>query len=280
MILLLIVIAVIFLIGAGAKQNKDKGGKTRKQSMDDERQNLIIPTGGIPSRMLPVGRITVAGPYYHDREITTVIGNRMGEVMPAGQWDRTLELDAEVRRQPNNTHDRNAVVVTINGLIVGYIPSEKTNEWQQFLQPLESRGMFAVAKAAVYFKNDGGYLLILKADPSAPPTKNTFPGVGILDADWLIAVNGEENAQEILAKYGDESWVWATLDTGTIPKGKYKDAPTIWASVDGESVGYISATQSERYFIYVKRRLPCSCLAHIKQGPKKFELELMLPSRK
>lgn len=277
----IIVVVILIIVGlAMSKTQTDQPPATAKHSPGREAQNAIVPRGGIPYKLLPTGRVTVAGSYYHQREITTAVGDRISEVMSVGQWDETLELDAEIRRQPNNTHDSNAVVVTINGLIVGYIPSENTYEWQQLLQPLESRAHFAVARAAIYLKNDGNYLVVIKANPSIPPTKNAYPNVEILDADWLIAVNGEENAQEILAKYGEDSWVWATLETGTIPKGKYKDAPTIWASVDGSQIGYISATQSERYFIYIKRRLPCACVAHIKQGAKKLELELMLPSRK
>ncbi|MFT8987310.1 MAG: hypothetical protein ABF966_03620 [Bifidobacterium psychraerophilum] len=276
----IIVVVVLIVVGlALSKTQTNQQTATAKHSPAREAQNAIIQRGGIPYRLLPTGRVTVAGPYYHQREIITAIGDRLREVMPVGQWDQTLELDAEIRRQPNNTHDSDAVVVIINGLIVGYIPSENTYEWQQLLQPLESQSQFALAKAAIYLKNDGNYLVVLKANPSIPPTKNAYPNVEILDADWLIAVSGEENAQDILTKYGEESWVWATLETGTIPKGKYKDAPTIWARVDDNLIGYISAMQSERYFIYIKRRLPCACVAHIKQGGRKLELELMLPSR-
>ena len=78
---------------------------------------------------------------------------------------------------------------------------------------------------------------------------------------------------------GVGNFVWVTLQPGTIPKGKHKDGPTIFAYLDGQQAGYISAKQSERYYLYIKRRMPCSCLAYIEQGGKKLELQLMLPAR-
>lgn len=50
----------------------------------------------------------------------------MDDVKPLGQWDQTLELKAEIRRQPNNTYDHNAVAIILEGRLVAYIPSEDT----------------------------------------------------------------------------------------------------------------------------------------------------------
>lgn len=229
--------------------------------------------------MAPTGRVKVVGEQYHKAAIRTAIGTRMDEVKPQGQWDQTLELKAEIRRQPNNTFDRDAVAIILDGRLVGYIPSEDTGQWQQFLQRLESEGQYAQANAAVYSSHGNGYTIILKANPSITRTKNVCPGSMVLDADWIVAINGEEAIQDRLSEYGVGNFVWVTLESGTIPKGKYKNGPTIFAYLDGQQAGYISAKQSERYYLYIKRRIPCSCLAYIEQGGKKLELQLMLPAR-
>ena len=101
-------------------------------------------------------------------------------------------------------------------------------------------------------------------------------GYVCLDAEHQVSVLGEELHQDKLGIYDVDTFVWVTLEKGEIPKGKYKGSPTYWASLDGIEIGYITATQYEKY----KTRLgisPSCCIAFISQGPKKLELSLMLP---
>lgn len=280
-LLVLIVIAVIavlvynFITASPTSQN----GTVSDLEPTDSVQNLIVPHGGVPYMMAPTGRTKVVGERHHKKDIRAAIGNRMDEVKPLGQWDQSLELKAEIRRQPNNTYDHNAVAIILEGRLVAYIPSEDTGSWQPLLQRLESEGRYAQATAAIYSSHGDGYTIILKANPSITRTRNVSPGSTVLDADRTVAISGEETIQEQLARYGVGNFVWVTLQPGTIPKGKYKDGPTIFAYMDGQQAGYISAKQSERYYLYIKRRMPCSCLAYIEQGGKKLELQLMLPAR-
>lgn len=278
-ILILIVVGICIAVGFYQSNTDTSKTSTGQAKTGTNPQDMIIARGGVARRLPIAGRTSVVGEQFYTADIRAAIGEHISKVQPTGMWDQSLEVDAEVRRQPNNSHDPNAVVVVINGRIVGYIASDHTAEWQKLLTPMEGRGLFALATAAIYSSYDDGFSIVLKASPSFPETANECPEGHALEPEWQIAVSGEENAQDILAKYGPDSWIWASLKTGTIPKGKYKDSPTIFACVDGTEIGYISAIQSERYFIYIKRRLPCVCIAHIKQGGKKLELELMFPSK-
>lgn len=91
-----------------------------------------------------------------------------------------------------------------------------------------------------------------------------------------VAVTGEEMAQELLRQYDDNALVWATLRHGTIPKGKSKDKPTLWVSVNGIDVGWLTELQGEKHCTQIPDK-GAVCLARIKAGTKKMEVIVNLP---
>lgn len=246
---------------------------------EDETETIdtISAEGLTPVRMLPVGRTPIVGEYYRQSAIGNAVYGREREVAPMGEWDNTLTLTASMLREPSNRYDRNAVSVSINGIVVGYIAREETRLWQPWMTLMERNGRYPTCDAAVYRKNNGAYEIILHCTPSTPFAANDCPsGFVCLDAEHQVAVLGEELHQDKLGAYGADAFVWATLKKGEIPKGKYKGNPTYWASLDGTEIGYITATQYEKY----RMRLgisPSCCVAFISQGAKKLELSLMLP---
>lgn len=238
-----------------------------------------FPGATVPHMLPNIGRQSVSGEYYHLDAIRAAVRNHERELMPIGKWGQTYTTTADVRREPTNPHDANAVAVIIANRLVGYIPSGDTYEWQKLLTRLETEDEYAVATASIYLNGDG-YTIVLHATPSVPDVLNAAPSGRQLPAEWGVAISGEENVQPLLAGYGADSWVWAQLTTGTIEKGKYAGHPTFYAAIDGQTAGCVSALQAERYLRLVTSSLPCYCLAYIKQGPKKLEVELMLPSMK
>ena len=247
--------------------------------VDDDTETIddINADGLTPVRMPPVGRTSIVGERYRQSSIRNAISGHEREISPMGEWDNTLMLTAAILREPNNQYDRNAVSVSINGILVGYIAKEETRLWQPWMKLMERNLRYPTCNAAVYHKNGGGYEIILHCSPTTPSAANDCPtGYVCLDAEHQVSVLGEELHQDELGIYGVDTFVWVTLEKGEIPKGKYKGSPTYWASLDGIEIGYITATQYEKY----KTRLgisPSCCIAFISQGPKKLELSLMLP---
>lgn len=100
-----------------------------------------------------------------------------------------------------------------------------------------------------------------------------------LKATRTVALSGEEDTQDILTHYGNDALVWLTVRRGEIPKGKSKGQPTLWFSLDGIDVGYLTALQGERHYDQIPDT-GAMCLARIKQGAKKYEVTVHLPDYK
>lgn len=283
-IILIIIAAVVIIYFASRSNVSSDNQRSVPRTLNVQKSSEYVPVFEplmVEHQLLPAGRSTVVGEQFHIKDIEFAIGERADEVKPVGQWGKSLEIKATIRLDSRNPYDSNAVAVLLGNRVVGYIPSDKTLAWRKLLKPLEARGEYASAVAAIYSSDSSNsYAVVLSCDPSIPGGVNEFPGGTLLAAERQVSVSGEEAVQETLANYGEQTFVYATLSTGLIPKGKYKDTPTIYAAVDGQQVGYVSAMQSERYLSYVRRSLPCSCLAFIKRGKNKLELDLMLPGLK
>ena len=50
---------------------------------------------------------------------------------------------AELRPEPNNRHDPNAIAVLIQGHTVGYIPATETDPWHRAIAPIHASGVSA-----------------------------------------------------------------------------------------------------------------------------------------
>lgn len=226
-LLVLIVIAVIAVLvyNFATATPTSQSGTVSDLEPTDSMQNRIVPHGGVPYMMAPTGRTKVVGERHHKKDIRAAIATRMDDVKPLGQWDQTLELKTEIRRQPNNTYDHNAVAIILEGRLVAYIPSEDTGSWQQLLQQLESEGRYAQATAAIYSSHGDGYTIILKANPSITRTRNMSPGGTVLDADRTVAISGEETIQEQLARYGGRQLRMGHIATGDHTQGQAQGRP-------------------------------------------------------
>lgn len=115
--------------------------------------------------------------------------------------------------------------------------------------------------------------------PQLPRPVNAKPDAVFVDGIFPVDVTGEEKAQDALAKYGPDTWVWATLTVGEQPNGKYKGQPTIDAWIDGTRIGCTTHLQAERHLKRVQGRKPRYCRATIVQGKNKLELQLLLPGK-
>ncbi|KFI39826.1 DNA polymerase III domain protein [Bifidobacterium actinocoloniiforme DSM 22766] len=106
--------------------------------------------------------------------------------------------------------------------------------------------------------------------------RNIKPSGQELEAAGSISVCGEKDHMPLLSKYGDGAWIWLTVRKGYIPKGKYKGYPTIYVSLDGEEIGYITAYQMARHYLQIPNGQSVA-LAHIRKKNDTLELRLEMP---
>lgn len=64
------------------------------------------------------------------------------------------EVFAELRREPSNRHDRNAVQVLIDGGVVGYLPREDAPSYQPELTVLEGWGRPMICRARLWWRRE------------------------------------------------------------------------------------------------------------------------------
>lgn len=109
--------------------------------------------------------------------------------------------------------------------------------------------------------------------------QNSQPEGVVLKADGGIGVSGVEEHAKALQKYGAGAWIWVVLKKGIVPKGKNQGVPTLWAILDGETIGYMTALQGSRHLPFVKGT-EAVCKAHIKEGKKHLEIRVEMPNWK
>ncbi|MCK9521115.1 MAG: HIRAN domain-containing protein [Dehalococcoidia bacterium] len=83
--------------------------------------------GDGPSRPGRLRRVEVVGESRYQRALTRIAGGKRRE-------SQLIRTNAELRREPDNVHDRNAVQVLIAGEVVGYLPR---SEAEQYAGPLD-----------------------------------------------------------------------------------------------------------------------------------------------
>lgn len=111
---------------------------TAKLEAPPERETSVGPGG------VTLHAIRVAGASAYQEAIKKAAGGRARE-------SQAIPCRAELRREPSNEHDPNAVQVLVNGRVVGYLPAETAQAWspalasfgKQFITEAEIRGGWA-----------------------------------------------------------------------------------------------------------------------------------------
>jgi hypothetical protein len=123
----------------------------------------------------PAGYFEIAGVAHHKDALRAIFGTRevhrnVVSESPIGDTGLTLtistgttgqeilEVPAELRRDPRNRYDANAVEVRISDLLVGYIPTDAAPAWSRFLSTCEAEGYRVRAMARVWVGDDRYYV--------------------------------------------------------------------------------------------------------------------------
>lgn len=223
----------------------------------------------------PGGRQEVVGESRHQDALERVSGGRTwrGPASPL--------VTAELRPEPGNPVDPDAVRVDVGGLTVGYLPRGDGTRFRPVLRDLAATGRTATVRARVTGGWDRGpdglgrFGIELDVHPDlllSGPADPFLPG------GRTVAVVGEEEHQAALSDLlgGEgEVEVVASLEDGASGRGE------LVVRVGGEPVGELGPGAAERYRPLVRQvaaaGLPATCRARVARGAREVEVHLALP---
>lgn len=189
------------------------------------------------------------------------------------------EFEVELRREPGNPHDRNAVMVLHTGRKIGYFSGRSAERYAPLLDIAGSHGRAILATAT--------------AQKTAIGEKNTnvlMPSVYDLAvqlgpaAEHIAAANKPpvEATLKQLAKYQDQlsrmlagmlqREVRASIVLNETPSGKYKGQNLLSFLYEGEEIGVLPAQYRESHqdFFRAAESGVTNCLVLIRQSDEKI----------
>jgi ATP-dependent exoDNAse (exonuclease V) beta subunit len=188
-------------------------------------------------------RQQVAGESHHTHQLKKVAGR---------EEEGEREVYAELRREPANHYDRNAVQVIIDGGVVGYLPREDAPSYQWELTALEEAGLTARCPARVWWRHeDRGLFASVSLDLAEPGTlvPISWPDpdnrhVIVPAGHWYQVVRANEHRDVIVPLLGDapfpgRAFAYASLHLEE-RAGPRSTTPAVVARIEGGAVGELS----------------------------------------
>lgn len=184
-------------------------------------------------------------------------------VARAGIYDRAGNLDvlSYVMAEPDNSWDRNACAVWIDGGRVGYLPWEMAAEYSPWLLALAESGLAGFTPAVIRWieRDDGmkypGVVLRLGEPERLVPINQAHRNCALIPGERPIKVILADNASEIVggmlsnAKRRTAS-VWTALERADA-EGRAK--PGVLVCVDGHPIGRLSPQASGKVLPIIDR---------------------------
>lgn len=203
-------------------------------------------------------------------------------VGPRTEDGPTIEyVTVQLAREPSNQQDPNAVAVFIGTTHVGYIPRERTAAWHPVIDHLHQTGRAVASIGQVVGGwsrangDTGSYGLIVFA--SDPPRRIAPFDASIVGDDW-INVQGEDKCQNFLI-----SLAQSQTEKPFVVGLYLDDSQRVTAAFDRQILGTMTSKMTKRYTPIVNglraSGWPANCEARVKQGKKKVEVQLRLPTR-
>lgn len=234
------------------------------------------------------GRQSVVGEKYRQRELRAVTRGRRLPTVTGDNWDESVSMTAELRPEPENRHDPNAIRVEIRGKHVGYVPAEDAPNFQRPLLYLAERGKVGTCEARLMIGPTGDISVYLHL---AAPEEVAFvvyaPDYCVpLTGDGIITVTGEEHHQDVLRSLASAGtaprWETAVLNFCTIDTGKFAGQQAIEVRLGDKRVGQLTRAMTERYEEPVRDALGAGktpiCRALLSRTHDRgVQVQLMLP---
>ena len=198
---------------------------------------------------------------------TDAIQKAIGQRMKLDQEVELTDLDAELRPEPTNPYDRNAVMVIIKGQHVGYLGREDAAVYHQPLARLVAAGVAPLVKARLWAvlrrTRDGATtklnarvtLAIGQPDRLAPINNPPAAPYSLIPWGGGLQVTGEEHHLDALSGFitpsGDGIAI-GTLHTLTLPAAKGATKEVAEVRLDGERIGQMTPGSSAHFLPTVR----------------------------
>ncbi|KIQ64638.1 hypothetical protein TR51_10430 [Kitasatospora griseola] len=213
-------------------------------------QSTVIPAEplsrqriGTPWQLHPAGhfRQSVVGESYHSDQLERISG-------PEAAGEK--QLVAELRREPRNPHDRDAIQVLIDGGLVGYVPKEDAPDYQRELKAVESWGYAAQCPARLWWRREQHELVASVSLDLAEPGRivSIVPrpvGELVLPPSRWFQVGGEAEHMDMLvplldrAYFPGRAFAYALLEL-VDRMGPRSVIPIVVVRIGGGAVGVLS----------------------------------------
>lgn len=231
-----------------------------------EPQDKIAASTGVPYFLLGSDGYTwmeVEGEFARTDAIQKVIGAKLR----LDQEVELLDLPTELRPEPSNRYDRNAVMVIIDGWHVGYLPRDQAVEYHQPLARLVAAGVTPMVKGRVWavaredWKNGGTKLnarvslAIGQPDRLAPMNNPPAAPYSLIPWGGGLQVTGEEKHLDALSNFvtpSGDSIAVGTLHALQVPAPKGATREVAELRLDGERVGQMTPASSVHFLPTIK----------------------------
>ncbi|WP_407987646.1 hypothetical protein [Kitasatospora sp. CMC57] len=189
----------------------------------------------------------MVGESYHSDQLERISG-------PEAAGEK--QLVAELRREPRNPDDRDAIQVLINGGLVGYIPKEDAPDYQPELKAVESWGYTAQCPARLWWRREQHELVASVSLNLAEPGRivSIVPrpvGELVLPPSRWFQVSGEAEHMDMLvpllnrAYFPGRAFAYAQLEL-VDRTGPRSVIPIVVVRIGGGVVGELSRQTSAR----------------------------------
>ena len=164
------------------------------------------------------------------------------------QWEGQVQL----RPEPENKHDRNAIAIYCDGVHVGYLPRELAVEYAQVLAAIDQAGYVACTPGTIWaftFDREFDCNCRLELPPPHMLVPINSPPIGPvveLPMGSVIQVQGEENHLGTLRAWTrpeGEAWVYVTLASFVQATARAQKT-LVEVRIDGQPVGQLTPKMS------------------------------------
>jgi hypothetical protein len=197
-----------------------------------------------------------------------------------------MMVQAVLVPEPANRHDPNAVAVTIEGRLVGYLPREDAPAYATVLGPLASRGLFARLAARLWWEGvrDGDWLASVSLDLAPADVLlpvNSIPLGGVeIPQGGAMQVAGEDAHLDVLTPLlGTRQRVAAYASLHEITERRPRsERQVLEVRIDGRRVGQLTPAMSEHLLALIRHAdglgLALYVRGHVRGNALKAELTI------
>ncbi len=190
---------------------------------------------------------------------------------------------AVLKPEPDNAYDRHAIQVTIDDLVVGYVPAEDAPNYSPLLNHLATQGVLVSVPARVWWDADGDFMASVRLDLAAPGLLipvNAPPAGDVmqLPPGGPIQVTGEDQHLDVLTPLVAQAGQAAVLVTlHEISDHKARTVKqVIEVRIDGRRVGQLTPGMSDHLLAVVRHAatagITVTCRAAIRGNQLKAEV--------